>query len=301
MTAPWLTIVTPTFNRAVLLREALESVATQGVDGVEHLVIDGASTDGTSDVVVAFPHVRMLSERDKGIYDAVNKGLRLARGGIIGLLNSDDLYLPGSLRAVAEAFADPAVEIVSGGAEVFSDAEGARTVRQRYFGAAQLALTPRQLTFGVPVINARFFRRSLIDRVGLMDLRYPIAADREFLLRVARLQPRAIVLSQTVLAYREHADSLTLRAQVPAAVRYRAEHLEIAECAMATPELSADEARVFRDWHREESAMLALGLALEGRLDDAACAAWRGWSQSARWPMAVGKCVAEAIRRRLHA
>jgi hypothetical protein len=165
--------------------------------------------------------------------------------------------------------------------------------------AEQLALTPRQLTFGVPVINARFFRRSLIERAGEMDLRYTIAADREFLLRVARLQPRAVVLPQTVLAYREHPDSLTLRAQVPAAVRYRAEHLEIAERALSTPELSAEEARIFREWHCDESAMLALGLTLEGRLDDAASAAWRGWSQSANWPVAVAKCVGEALRRRL--
>jgi glycosyltransferase involved in cell wall biosynthesis len=298
---PWLTIVSPTFNRATLLRAAMESVAVQGGAGVEHLVIDGGSSDGTSDLVVAFPQARMLSERDAGIYDAINKGLRLARGEVIGLLNSDDLYLPGALNAVREAFTDPAVEVVSGGAEVFREESGRRTVLQRYSGREQLALTLRNLTFGVPVINARFFRRSLIERVGPMDLRYAIAADREFLLRVALARPREAVLDRVLISYRDHADSLTLRAHVPAAVRYRAEHLEIAERYLAMPSLTWEERGTFRDWHREESAMLALGLALEGRLTDAARAAARGWQRSATWPLAVVECVEAAVRRRLQA
>jgi glycosyltransferase involved in cell wall biosynthesis len=275
----------------------MESVATQEIADLEHLVIDGGSSDRTSEVVAAFPQARLLSEHDEGLYDAINKGLRIARGAVIGLLNSDDLYLPGALRAVAEAFADPSVEVVSGGAEVFREENGRRIVRQRYTGPEPLALTLRQLTFGVPVINARFFRRSLVARIGEMDLRYRIAADREFLLRMALAQPRAVVLDRTVIAYREHDDSLTVRAHVPAAVRYRAEHLDIAERFL--PHLSAEDARLVRAWHREESAMLALGLALEGRVADAGRAARRGWSLSADWPLAVAGCVAAALRRRV--
>jgi glycosyltransferase involved in cell wall biosynthesis len=292
-----LTVITPTFNRAPLLRVAMGSVVSQGVADLEHLVIDGGSTDATAEVVAAFPHARMVSKRDEGIYDAINKGLRLARGEVIGLLNSDDQYLPGALPAVLDALADPAVEVVSGGAEVFRDIDGARTVLQRYAGREQLALTLRNLTFGVPVINARFFRRALIERVGAMDLRYAIAADREWLLRVAMKQPREVILDRTVIAYRDHADSLTLRAHVPAAVRYRAEHLDIAERYL--PTLAGEDARLFRAWHREESAMLALGLALEGRLADACSAGARGWRRSAAWPLAVTRCVAEAVRRRV--
>ena len=296
---PWLSVVTPTFNRAALLREALQSVASQGVEGVEQLVIDGGSTDATAEAVLAFPHARLVGGPDDGIYDAVNKGLCLARGEVIGLLNSDDLYLPGALRAASEAFADAAVEVASGGAEVFRQEGGERRVLQRYSGPKQLALTLRNLTFGVPVINARFFRRALVERVGSMDLRYAIAADREFLLRMALARPREAVLARTVLAYRDHPDSLTLRAHVPAAVRYRAEHLDIAERYMAMPALASEDVRTFRAWHREESAMLALGLALEGRVGEAFRAAARGWRLSVTWPIAVAGCIATAARKRL--
>lgn len=299
VSASTLSIITPTFNRAPLLREALASVVSQGVADLEQLVIDGGSKDNTREVVAEFPHARLTSEPDRGIYDAMNKGLAAARGEIVGLLNSDDLYLPGALEAVREAFADPAVEVVSGGAEVFRGTGENRTVIRSYTEPARLKLSLQNLTFEVPVINARFFRRSVVERAGPMDLRYSIAADREFLFRVAMLQPREVVLGRTLYAYREHEESLTLRAHVPAATRFRAEHLDLAETYRGKPELSETERELFRLWHREESAILALSLALEGRLGLAWQTAGRGWRLSPDWPLAAAKCAAEAIGRRL--
>jgi len=290
--APTLSIITPTFNRAALLREALASVPAD----VEHLVIDGGSTDHTREVVAEFPHVKFTSEPDRGIYDAVNKGFAAARGDVVGLLNSDDLYLPGALEAVRAAFADPAVEVVSGGAEVF---RGNRALLRSYTDRERLKLSLQNLTFEVPVINARFFRRALVERAGPMDLRYSIAADREFLFRVALLQPREVVLDRTLYAYREHEDSLTLRAHVPAATRFRAEHLDLAETYRARPELSAADRALFRRWHCEESAILALSLAMEGRFGPAWQAAVRGWRLSPAWPLTAARCAAEAMGRRL--
>ncbi len=105
MTPPTITIVTPCLNARRPAGRARER-ADQGYDGdVEHLVIDGGSTDGTLDVLESAPGVRYISEPDRGLSDAVNKGFRMAGGEIIGWLNADDVYLPGALARVGAAFA----------------------------------------------------------------------------------------------------------------------------------------------------------------------------------------------------
>ncbi|HEV2353803.1 MAG TPA: glycosyltransferase, partial [Puia sp.] len=109
-----ISIITTTFNSAATVRDTLESVRSQTHPDVEHIIVDGRSADGTLAVVAGFPHVaRVLSERDKGVYDAMNKGIGLATGEVIGILNSDDIYVdPSVLSGIARAFEDPAVMTV---------------------------------------------------------------------------------------------------------------------------------------------------------------------------------------------
>src|SRR5436190_3145728 len=101
---PKISVVTPSFNSARTIRETLQSVQNQRYPNCEHLVIDGGSTDGTLGIVKEFPGVKWTSEKDSGIYDAMNKGVGRANGEIIGILNSDDRYRPGALTTVAETF-----------------------------------------------------------------------------------------------------------------------------------------------------------------------------------------------------
>ena len=101
-------IITPTFNSRQFLEETIQSVLSQeGVD-LEYLIIDGGSTDGTVETIARYAakdsRIRWVSEPDQGIADAFNKGIALARGDIVGIINSDDTYLPGALAAVADAF-----------------------------------------------------------------------------------------------------------------------------------------------------------------------------------------------------
>ncbi len=118
-TLPTISIITPSFNRADMIAQAVESVLKQGDLPLEHIIIDGGSTDGTLDLLEQFPHLRVVSEPDDGMYDALNKGLKLAHGEIIGFLNTDDLYTPSVFMEVLPLFTNPAVDAVAGRAVVF--------------------------------------------------------------------------------------------------------------------------------------------------------------------------------------
>jgi len=103
--APRITIITPCLNAAPFLSEALESVVNQCVTGMEHMVLDGGSTDGTLDILNSFPGLRVVNGPDRGSHDAMNKGVELAKGDIIGFLNADDTYEVGVFTDIAMHFA----------------------------------------------------------------------------------------------------------------------------------------------------------------------------------------------------
>jgi glycosyltransferase involved in cell wall biosynthesis len=182
---PTISLVTPTRNQAHYLGETIASVRAQELAPREWLVLDAMSTDETPEVLARhtdLPWLRVIREPDSGQSDAIDKGIRMASGEIVGWLNSDDVLLPGALRAVAEAFATnpDAVAIYGAGRKI--DAAGAtlKSVLARPFDARLLrtALTMLQ--------PATFFRRDAYLAVGGVrhDLHY--AMDWELLLRLAR-------------------------------------------------------------------------------------------------------------------
>src|SRR4051812_49832637 len=123
-------IVTPCLNSEATIAQTLRSVRTQDVEGLEHVIIDGGSTDGTLDILrAADGPVMFISEPDNGLSEAVNKGIRMARNDVIGWLNADDVYLSGALRRVQEGFeAPPPPPVAAGGCPVI---DAARTERPR--------------------------------------------------------------------------------------------------------------------------------------------------------------------------
>src|SRR4051812_24082782 len=98
---PKLSIVTPSFNSIHTIRDTLESVSKQDYPHVEHMVMDGGSTDGTVEVLKSFPRLKWVSEKDQGHYHAMDKGTRMASGAVVAILNADDCYRPGVLAQVA--------------------------------------------------------------------------------------------------------------------------------------------------------------------------------------------------------
>lgn len=190
---PRLSIVTVCLNRETTLPQALRSVREQDVTGVEHIVVDGGSTDGSLDhlkeaeelAVSAGIDFRWLSEPDKGIYDAMNKGLRMARGEIIGILNSDDYYEPDALKRVINATkSDSEAGIFYGYLRVIMEnGKELQTLRYRY---ENYLLNLESGVFAGTQHPTCFVRNSVYKRIGMFDTQFPIAADYDFLIRAMR-------------------------------------------------------------------------------------------------------------------
>jgi glycosyltransferase involved in cell wall biosynthesis len=171
-----ISVITVCFNAATTLGDTLTSVAAQRNVDVEHIVIDGGSTDHTPDVLRTFgQHVaRFVSEPDDGLYDAMNKGLALATGDVIAFLNADDWYAaPDCLQAAIAAFA-PTVDLVYGDLQIV-DPMPPHRLRRRWRDASR---SRNAFAFGwQPAHPATFMRTQLLRRVGGFDTRLHIAAD----------------------------------------------------------------------------------------------------------------------------
>ena len=294
-----LSIITPTLNRAHLLGPAIESVLAQNDPDVEHLVVDGMSTDGTVELLARYPHLRVIREPDTGLYEALNKGLRAATGDMIGWLNSDDLFAAEAFRRVREAAADSAIEAVYGRAEIFvegaAEAVSKRLATANRLSAGRPELTVENVVLGAPNPNARFLRRSVYERVGYCETRYRVASDRDFLLRVALLNPRAAILDAVVYRYRWHAESLTFAHDPAGDAKVRDEYLDIAERFLARADLPEAARAPLQRWHERESATSATQLLLAGKLRGCGGYARRGFRINAVWPRMFARHVAGAL------
>jgi glycosyltransferase involved in cell wall biosynthesis len=177
-------VITAVKNRASTLGACLRSVQAQTWGAVEHIVVDGGSTDGTLGILAASrAHVaKLICEPDRGVYDALNKGIGVASGDVIGFLHGDDEFATErSLERVAHAFADPNVEAVYGDLVYVRRDEPSRVVR--YWRAGHY--TRAQLANGwMPPHPTFYARRSVYARLGGFDTRYKIAADYEHMLRL---------------------------------------------------------------------------------------------------------------------
>lgn len=182
-----ISLITVCFNSAKHIADALRSVDTQRHPDIEHLVIDGASRDETLYVIARHPQPwrKVVSEPDKGIYDAMNKGLALAKGEVIGFINSDDFYAsPEALVNVAKVFDDPLVDACYGDLCYVKQEKPDRVVRYWRSSAFRPGL------FGAgwcPPHPTFFVRRRVYERLGGFDLGYRMANDVELMARFMEL------------------------------------------------------------------------------------------------------------------
>ncbi len=179
---PKVSIITVSFNSAQTIAETLRSVASQSYPNIEHIIVDGASSDQTMKIVADFPHVaKSISEADEGIYFAMNKGIGMASGDLIGILNADDLYADNDvIEKVAAAFKDPSIDATYADL-VFVDREDVSKVFRTWQSGP---FKPYSMYNGwMPPHPTFFVRRSLYEKCGLFNTTLSSAADYELMLR----------------------------------------------------------------------------------------------------------------------
>ena len=183
-----LTIITATYNSARTLQPCMRSVLGQDYPNLEYLLVDGGSSDGTVELIQDYadkhPCIRWASEPDRGLYDALNKGIRKAEGEVLGFVHSDDfLASPGILSALVAALSKAQADGVYGDLQYISAGQEERVIRRwksRAFHARllQKGWMPAHPTF--------FLRRHVYEKHGGFDLDFRIAADYDFMLRVLK-------------------------------------------------------------------------------------------------------------------
>ncbi|MFM2195141.1 MAG: hypothetical protein RL092_741 [Bacteroidota bacterium] len=179
-----ISIITVTFNSAKTVRDTLKSIENQDYNNIEILLIDGMSTDSTVAIASEFNHLnlRIISEQDKGLYDAMNKGISLATGDVVGILNSDDFYTDSSIvSAVMHCFNDTSVDAVYGDLNYVS-AENTEKITRRWKSGDYDS--KRFLNGWMPPHPTFFLRKKYYHDFGNFDLEFKRSADYELMLRM---------------------------------------------------------------------------------------------------------------------
>lgn len=176
-------IITPTFNSAAYLESTLKNIQAQTYPHFEHIVVDGASTDHTVDLLRQNPQVRWISEKDRGQSEAINKGFRLAAGDILAWQNADDLYFPNTFEIVANYFQqNPTVDVVYGYYQLI-DSAGER-ISDVYPIAWNLWLFAHGRF--VPMQPTTFWRRRVYETIGELNENLHYCMDVDFFARAAQ-------------------------------------------------------------------------------------------------------------------
>jgi GT2 family glycosyltransferase len=209
---PSITVLTPSLNGAATIAKTIASVRDQGYPHVEHLIVDGASTDGTVNLLRATPDVRWISEPDTGLSNALNKGLAMATGEIIGWLNADDFYLPGTLATVGATLAQQPRAEWATGPSIIVDAgdQEIRTGITRYKSALLRRYSRRSLIIqNFVAAPSTFARADALRDIGGFDESLRLAMDYDVWLQLAR-RGDPILIRQPLAAFRMAEGSLSM-------------------------------------------------------------------------------------------
>lgn len=179
-----ISIITPAYNSGKTIRDTIESVLSQKYADFEHIIVDGNSTDDTLEIIKEYEDryngkLKFISEPDNGIYDAMNKGIKMATGDVIGTLNSDDFFTSEeSLSKISEELDE--ADCVYGDIHFVNPHDLSKPVR--YYSSANFSPAKMRMGF-MPAHPSFYCRRKVYEESGLYDISFKIAADFEFLLR----------------------------------------------------------------------------------------------------------------------
>jgi glycosyltransferase involved in cell wall biosynthesis len=256
MSTNTISIITPCLNRAEYIGQAIESVLAQNHPEAEHIIVDGGSSDGTLEVLARYPHLTVVTGRDQGMYDALNRGLEIASGDVVGFLNSDDLYIPNMFDSILPFFeniAEP--QAVIGRALIFKQSwQNPSSFMALDFNKSLL----EDISLGgTAVMNAWFFGKQVFERIGKFDPNLKIAGDREFCLRYALSGMKVSEFPAVVYCYREHEDSLTFNESPYRNLQAGEETLQFIQGYLHEHKIQTKHIALFKKWQNEQLLTLA--------------------------------------------
>jgi glycosyltransferase involved in cell wall biosynthesis len=205
-------IVTPTLNRADSIEDVLASVSAQTHRSIEHIVIDGGSTDGTIDIVERFSRtarcpIQWISQPDTGMYDAINKGLRLARGDVLAYLNSDDLYFPWSVETAVRSL-QGGCDFVLGDVAILTKRERSTDLRIQFYPRYDAAHSLHHLRLAQATI---FWTREAMEATGSFNQDLRFLGDVEYWVRAGLAGLTFCRLDEVLALVVEHPAALSVR------------------------------------------------------------------------------------------
>lgn len=189
-----MSIVTPCLNSAKTIRQTIESVLTQTYPDIEYIVVDGGSSDGTLDIVREYMprfhgRMRYISEKDRGIYDAMNKGIRMTGGGLIGIINSDDYYESDTVEKVISVLTDARYQVIYGYSRLI-DNDRAVGIRKN---------SHKNLERHMIQHPTCFVTRNTYRDFGMFITAFKISGDYEFMIRLHKRNDVVFTLIREVL------------------------------------------------------------------------------------------------------
>lgn len=203
-----ISIITPSFNQGKFIEETIRSVLAQNYPDFEHIIVDGGSTDNTLEILRKYPHLKVISGPDKGQANAVNRGLQLSSGEIIGWLNSDDTYFPRIFKEVAGTISPEKGVFIAMGRCAYIDESGRPTGREHssdYKNHARLIKIWKGYNIPQPAV---FFHRSVYEKCGGLDEDLYFALDFDLFLKYAKHFP-IFTVNEFWATYRLHSASKT--------------------------------------------------------------------------------------------
>jgi glycosyltransferase involved in cell wall biosynthesis len=257
-------VIIPTFNRAAMLKEAVDSVLAQDFRDFELIVVDDGSTDHTLEILNAYQEdITLLHQRNQGVSRARNAGIKAASGSLVAFLDSDDLWLPQKLARQVDFFnANPEAQICQT-EEIWLRNNVRVNPKKRHKKPSGMIFEP-SLNLCLVSPSAAMIRQSLFDKVGLFDESLPACEDYDLWLRISCRYPVYLIETPLIIKRGGHADQLS---RLPRLDKFR---IQAITKIMASNLLSSAQYRAAVKVLKEKCAIYAAGCRKRGRLDEAA-------------------------------
>jgi glycosyltransferase involved in cell wall biosynthesis len=282
-----ISVIIPVLNREKTIGEAIASVVNQTYADWELIVVDGGSIDRTPEIVEqygkSYNNIKLYSCPGMKQFAAVNYGIKIAKGDVIAILNSDDYYTTDAFKRVAEIFAgDDSLDVICPKVQVISN-YGNKIVVEK---VVQTDLNFYNLVFRAPYESARFFKKRLFDKLGPIDESYWYAGEREWLIRASlRRDVKWIKIPDVLCIFRRHPESGTLSLDRYSALRYLPEHYRLFKRLLSSGLLNPEQRKAVKQRWLNDSISGFLMSLKQGDYRKAAFFLIHGIEINFSWPL----------------